>query len=276
MYDSAGTFSSGLCPVETNGMFGYIDHTGTYRIPPKFYSAYDFEGGVAVVDFPFDLIDTSGDVVLSGITITNIKKYAAAADFSEGLSPIGDDYNLYGYVDKTGDYVIPPQFDAAGSFYEGLAAVLTHEKVGFIDKKGRFVIKPQFDYTLSFKEGLAAVKVDTLWGFIDKTGTYIIKPRFEDAGSFTEGQAVVELRGKWGIINKAGEFIIKPSFSSIGELSEGLYSVQIGDKWGYIDTSGTVVIAPQFFSALEFTEGLAAVQVYSADRKWGFIKNPLK
>ncbi len=68
--------------------------------------------------------------------------------------------NRYGYIDKTGHFVINPQFDFAWIFSEGLAAVLIGDeetgKWGYIDKTGHFVINPQFNFgAFNFSEGLS-------------------------------------------------------------------------------------------------------------------------
>ena len=42
----------------------------------------------------------------------------------------------YGFIDKNGSFVIPPQYERARSFYEGRAAVQLNKKWGFIDKNG--------------------------------------------------------------------------------------------------------------------------------------------
>ncbi|PSO79918.1 MAG: hypothetical protein BRC51_06045 [Cyanobacteria bacterium SW_12_48_29] len=41
--------------------------------------------------------------------------------------------------------VINPQFDYAGEFSEGLAPIKISDKWGYIDKTGEMVINPQFD-----------------------------------------------------------------------------------------------------------------------------------
>ena len=49
----------------------------------------------------------------------------------------------YGYMDRTGRVVIPPQFADAGNFSEGLAGVRLSEeeqKYGYIDTSGKMVI----------------------------------------------------------------------------------------------------------------------------------------
>ncbi|HDS29982.1 MAG TPA: WG repeat-containing protein, partial [Firmicutes bacterium] len=50
---------------------------------------------------------------------------------------------------------------------------------GFIDKTGQYVINPQFDFAFDFSEGLAPVKIAEKWGFIDKTGQFVINPQFD-------------------------------------------------------------------------------------------------
>jgi len=57
------------------------------------------------------------------------------------ISSVSD--TRYGYIDKTGNYVIEPKFYGAESFSEGLALVYEKNKgEGFIDKTGEYVIWP--------------------------------------------------------------------------------------------------------------------------------------
>ena len=69
-------------------------------------------------------------------------------------------------------------------------------KWGFIDKTGRFVLNAQFRWAGRFSEGLAPVKVGDKYGYIDKTGTIAIPPRFSKAESFSEGLAAVGIADK--------------------------------------------------------------------------------
>ena len=51
----------------------------------------------------------------------------------------------WGYIDRTGKVIVPPQYAAAGEFHQGRASVKVGDKFGFIDQTGKMVIPPQFD-----------------------------------------------------------------------------------------------------------------------------------
>lgn len=138
-------------------------------------------------------------------------------DCNEGLiwAQKGD---KVGFIDLSGNTVIPFVYEDASSFSEGLAYVVKSHKGGFIDKSNKIIIP--FQYTAwndsEFSEGLAKMGVSLsghsnpdIYGFIDKTGKFIIKPQFENIVSdFKYGYSVVMYQGKYGAINKLGEFII--------------------------------------------------------------------
>ncbi|MDA1230896.1 MAG: WG repeat-containing protein, partial [Planctomycetota bacterium] len=83
-----------------------------------------------------------------------------------------------------GDIVIPTTFVRAGLFDAGglaLAAVgdKDHEKLGWINKTGEFVIPPEWDDVRPFApNGLAQVSRNGLWGGIDREGRIRVEPRW--------------------------------------------------------------------------------------------------
>src|SRR6476620_8297777 len=95
--------------------------------------------------------------------------------------------NKMGFIDVKGQVRIPPQFDMANLFSEGLALVgdwdpgrktdpvsrMWKAKYGFINPAGEVVVPPTFDQALNFKDGLAPVRVKKKWGFIDARGTVV-------------------------------------------------------------------------------------------------------
>lgn len=205
--------------------------------------------------------------------------------FSEGLAPIASlgkyakygngSYNLFAYVDKRANVVIPHQFEVARSFKEGLAAVSVAEnanafrgKWGFIDKSGRFVVEAKYEWAQSFSDGRAAVKNGGKWGFIDKNGNITANIVYDDVRSYSEGLAAVKRGGQWGFIDKNGQVVIKFIYGDAKSFANGLapvYTEQVNKKgwrslaWGYIDKTGKIVIEPKYRSAQSFSDGLALV-----------------
>jgi hypothetical protein len=48
-------------------------------------------------------------------------------------------------------------------------------KWGYIDRTGKYIIKPRFDKADPFSNGLARVELDDTWGYINKTGKFVWK-----------------------------------------------------------------------------------------------------
>ncbi len=200
-----------------------------------------------------------------------IVKHAPRSSSDNGFAAVKVN-DKWGYINKTGKYVIEPQFDDAYGFSDnGLASVEVNGKYGYINKTGKFVIEPQFDIANSFSDnGLAMVYVNDKWGYIDSTGI-IIEPQFDFAWDFSDnGLAMVMVNGKYGYIDSTGRCVIEPQFESAGSFSDnGLAVVYVNDKWGYIDSTGKYVIEPQFDDAWDFSDnGLAMVKV---NGKYGYI-----
>ena len=84
------------------------------------------------------------------------------------------------------------------AFSEGLA-YMEQGKLGFIDKAGKQVIPPKYNDAQPFSEGLAVVRLEGKYGYIDRSGKMVIPPQFSDAGPFSEGLAAASQRGSRGL-----------------------------------------------------------------------------
>ncbi|MFN2596364.1 MAG: WG repeat-containing protein [Pyrinomonadaceae bacterium] len=219
-FDYAGDFGEGLAPVKIKDKWGYVARDGGVKIAPQFDDASRFSEGLASVCY-------------------EIAKPKTEEERVELLPGGGDTNKRCGYVNKSGEVVIAPQYNEAGDFSEGLAAVRVGRrgnvigsedeqtgKWGYIDRAGGVVMPLQFQNAHDFAEGLAPVKIGAKWGYVDAGGKTVIPPRFEWAQSFSGGLALVAvgepktwwprrgvtalaigLKGKYGYIDKTGEFV---------------------------------------------------------------------
>lgn len=237
-FQDADSFSERLAPVMSGGKWGYIDTKGKFVIKPQ------FEGSKPALSISHDLAPSLI------IQMPNTRNRKPALSFRDGLAPAFSS-GKWGFIDRTGNFIIKPQFDEAGTFSDGLAPVLIENKWGFIDKEGMTVIKPTFDDAASFSEGLAkvgiktqstslgtageipwnlSVRIHNIYGFVDKAGEIIIIPHFEYAGSFQKGLAWVNTGesakegsrtvNREGYIDKKGAFVWNPTNKIEIELSD--------------------------------------------------------
>jgi hypothetical protein len=90
--------------------------------------------------------------------------------------------------------VIAPHFDSASSFSDGLGLVSENGLFGYIDRTGAYVIKPEFKRAESFAEGRAVVG-DTESGhwYIDHSGHQAIPGKFALASPFFKGLAHIKI-----------------------------------------------------------------------------------
>lgn len=249
IYDDAMPFREGLAIIKQGDDNGYINKKGELVIYPQFYDCQDFHDGLALVMDDIlssgKFINNLGEIVLDG-------KMFLLSKYSEGLINFSEN-DQWGYMDVKGNYIIEPQYKFANPFCEGLAAVSlkgSKENVfGFIDKENNFVIPPIHQGAdMKFSENLCAVWKDA-FGFIDKKGELVISYQYENVGHFSEGFAYFLRDGKYGFIDKKGNEVIAPNYRFVGDFKNGIASVTIGDsfdtyKSGYINSKGEYIWEP--------------------------------
>lgn len=279
-----------------DGKAGYIDARGRIVVPPKLpvwgnYGSEFHDGLLEVGVSGGRYVDKTGELVLD-------PGLYRGWDFSEGLAvAMRKGENLWGYIDTTGKFAIPPRFSTFPNGYvhpfsDGLAKIDVKGRMGFIDRSGAFVITPGplLDAT-NFSDGMSRVVVegpciyfpeggcgpvnprrpgDTAtnralpsckFTYIDRIGSVITNQRFSDARDFSEALAPVRVNSEslWGFIDKTGVWAIPPKFEDAQPFSSGLTLIRKNDKYGFADKSGQVVIEPQFEFAESFSEGQAVV-----------------
>lgn len=96
------------------------------------------------------------------------------------------------------------KYDYQGAYFQGLAKIKSNHKWGFVDTTGNVVVPPKYDEVSNFVDGLAKVRVGRKWGLVDTKGTVIIKPTFVAIFDFVDGKAKVLLEGEEYYMNKEG------------------------------------------------------------------------
>jgi hypothetical protein len=139
------SFHEQRAPIVQGGKWGYLNPKGVVAIPPRFSKATHFAEGVALVRAlskgkdVWNVIDVDGKIV----STTPIEQAEDSCVFGSGLAPAGVriDGNAFnqkwGFVDRTGAFAIPPQYERTFPFRGGLALVLRDGAQAYVDVENR-------------------------------------------------------------------------------------------------------------------------------------------
>jgi hypothetical protein len=268
----ASAFREDLALVKTTGekgKFGFIDKQGKFVINPTYKDATVFQEGIAWVvsdNAAPTAIDKKGEIKFVLKDAENVMLfYDGLAAFSKADSTSVK----WGFINKSGEQVINPQFKDVSDFSEGKCAVRNEDgKWGYIDKTGKIIINYQFDDISRFLNGKAVVYLDEKAGVIDENGKYLVNPQFQNA-FLDDDKILIAQDDKFGWCDKDGKFLINPQFDDANFFGANkLASIKTGDKFGYIDEEGKISINPQFEEAYQFMGDVAIVKT---GNKYGLI-----
>ena len=210
-------FDGFLYPIRENGLYGYIDSVGNRIIEPEFLWVSTFHNGLAMA-----VVDTIYHVVPDSM--------AYEVGERDAIINVYRMYAKYGYIDKSGDFVIEPRFisyvnmneigdvtndmdDCSNALYRNsfrnkramFYDTLTW-KNGYIDTKGYIVIPPKFYYSEPFSEGLAIVRdavAEPLYtnkacitpsklrcAYLDTLGNAVTEFKYESLTRFGSGRGI--------------------------------------------------------------------------------------
>lgn len=199
-------FKNGIALAYGDG-YGYIDLYGN-EVIDCIHS--DVKQGTAISVFlkkddKWALFLPNGENV-SGYVYNN------AGDFENGLSAVSmiiDGKEKYGYVNDSGDTIIPFEYSFAQKFRYGKAIVSKNGKHGIIDYEGNAVIpfeytgfNPSYDYNV-----IAAADKNSKWGLISFDNKIITPFVYDYIFEFDSGYAAVLKDGKFGVIDVYGSIV---------------------------------------------------------------------
>lgn len=261
-------------------LWGYIDRSGKFVIPPRFDEAYYFASGAASAKLKGKdvVIDRNGKVINKSLSANHC--------CDDAIIPFHKD--IY---DESGKRVIAQGAKGVEvhRFNQGLAAfhlpvelgVHFYEQFfhgetwgkangtyGYINEQGRIVVPPRYTSATNFNDGIAIVEEALTSGYINVSGKLIDgQMHHSTLTPFNDGVGVFEENGIYKFIDKNG-LIIASGFNGAGHFTDGLAPVQRGLHWSLISKTGKTMRKLDFDRVESSSEGLAEV---TKDGKKGFM-----
>ncbi len=124
-----------------------------------------------------------------------------------------------GLIDTHGSIRLPCRFQDVGLPSEELVPAKETNRWGFVDLEGNWIIPPQFDFARPFSDGLAAVLLNGSYGFVNRSGALQIPFGFSDAGYAFQGLIPVARLSQgqplWGLINAQGTILLPLEYEAL-------------------------------------------------------------
>ena len=195
-------------------------------------------------------IQGSSLLVASAVLSACGKKEVKPEDFWR--TPLSSTKGYYGFIDESGSWAIPPQFDRFSFFSEdGVAPVFLRRNPderpgsfiysGIIDASGEWVREPGYGLEMgrSFSEGLIDTisrddpghkSKDDMGGYMDISGEWVIEPKISVGDHFLQpfctansfigepyamAPSLVDKERdicRYGLIDKRGDWLMEPRF----------------------------------------------------------------
>lgn len=196
--------------------------------------------------------------------------YQDAQPFSQGLAAVTLDGETWGFINEEGEMVIQPLYHSVEPFSQGYSAVSIEENFGLLDLQGDLVLPLVYEGLSTPGDGLFPSKKGDLSGYIDLEGDLIVAYRYSEAGNFYQELAQVEKDGLWGYLDKEGRLLAPLSYQKTSDFSQGLAWVQQEGRLFYINTSGQIQIddLQGLSSVSSFSQGYA---IGKSDAGYGFF-----
>jgi hypothetical protein len=228
-YSEIGTFRYGYAAVtlRQNSNKGVIDQNGNLIFEDKSGKCTDF---VFIGDGIFSAKLSENSFQYLDMTGAPLTETVYTAD-GWGAYPVSDERIVaskdgkYGYLNLSGEEIIPFIYDDARSFNEGVAEVCQGGKWGVIDANGDAVIPIEFDHIYPFVNHLTGVSKNEKWGLADQLGTFIFPIEYDQVTVYENGFITVTKEGKTLLTDASGQPLFTGEYSYIYPDDSGHISV---------------------------------------------------
>ena len=271
--------------VAVDGLFCVPDSDGMLRLhrtdepdepvcPRRFARIGHFFEQVTVAQetpqSPFLLIDKEGNTVASTAQYPQYD-IALMHNFCEGRALIATREGKYGYLDTRGEIVVPPLYDHAYDYCDGVALVGITNPQGatgyqLIDRQGRPVMAIQLNNchlgTAFSEERLPYKDLGTgQCGYLDERGvaTIYLPSDVKEAYAYSHGRAIYQTTTGTGVVDHRGNISVPAKFENIAFASKSRMAVKQKGQWAVAKNNGTLLCPLQYDSIGRYYGGRLAV-----------------
>lgn len=280
---------NGIYKVKLKSKYGYIDKDEKIIIPFDYKELSDVKNGIILGKYKgkYGILNSLGEVLVpfnskekpklfdngmfliynksknsttlfnnKGSKINDLSGYSSLSEYKNGMMRVKKG-NKYGFINEKGEEVVPTIYQLADQFDNGLAVVVTDEKLKYIiNKKGERLNKKGYEkMTKEEENGLRRVSLGNKWTYIDREGNEKIDLIYDMVNpfmSFYESIATVIKDNKYGFIDSNCRLLIPPKYDDYKNASEYMIIVYKKGKKGLVNAYGLEIAPPIYDDIVAF------------------------
>lgn len=266
IYDSVKTLNPTLIGIKRNGLWGALNLKGDTIIPiayPKIESHN--KRYIEVVD------------EAAHCRIFDLKRGEWFASQQYIIRPEGNLFlarhnNLYGYLDTTGSWAIPPEYTYLSSPIANWITAKKDAYFGIINTQNQTEVSFLYDSLLLINEHYLVYFENSEWGTYNRSNFELARHNAAFQ-ILPNGCLKLDSSGRQGFVNYFGILALPTQYDSLAEeLKGGLLPIYQNQNTTYMDLSKTALPPPKYQVLNlqhEFSDGYIPARASNA--LWGFI-----
>jgi len=233
-YEELKQYEKDIYLAKLNDFWGMIHVSGDTILHFEFDYIGDMKNNRALVEKSgtFNYVSRQGISVLPN-WIPVYSEYRQLAEYKNGYAKIYVD-GKYNLIDTTGKKLFAQPKENIGD-YSSIIAASKAGKWGFINSTGNQVIPYNFSFANSFNGAAAIVMADPFYGLVNKSGQYIIQPFYEEMSFINDTLILAKSRGNFGLMNIQGDTLLNFVYINIEPISDKIVLIEGGGEMNYFD-----------------------------------------
>ncbi|MFC3415105.1 WG repeat-containing protein [Algoriphagus hitonicola] len=164
----------GLFPAQKNGLFGFVNQRGEWKIEPEYQEVSTFSESIAAFKHGgfWGLMDSRGSI-LSSAQWNEIK------GFSQNFALASKDQKWF-LLDKSGHSIFEDGFDQISRTDGGYFLFSKNGKIGLANAQGKLLLEAEYDFVQREKSDLIIVRKNEKMGVISESGDVKLPLDYEE------------------------------------------------------------------------------------------------
>lgn len=155
----------------------------------------------------------------------------------------------FGFIDESGEEIIPCKYDNAYAFCHGNAIVCINSKWGVINVDNEVILPINHVRLDRFKPDLFIIDIDDGYSLLDSKYNKLFNITFDKIIRIgLSNQLIISQKNKYGVLDISKGVLIPMIYDQISYIDNDLWKVTLNQKQGIVNIDNDIIIEPIYDS----------------------------